>query len=671
MTTTFTSATVEGVNSILDWFDNNSYRYNKYQSEQIIKLLAARNENNIDQVEKNNKVEFSQRTTLLNIDSRFRDTDLYPNAAQYTLPLEQKFRNIHSVTLTRISGLPNVSQPVDETNNTLYWINEEDEDLGYPVYSVKLTPGQYDLLEIQNECNNELNNNVRRRGGTGIPHVFDVQGNQNTDLVQFTSLITSGLDLNPLATTANSPKITVTKAAHNFAVGTVVYLTGLAGIIGGLDAANVTGGFKILQVPDVNTFVIEATGVCSQDSSACGGGNVTLGIASPFKFLFGSYTNTPINLIGFPPENSADKVTVTNPLLTYTVPIVDLVPGQLCKVVAPLHGLMVGDTVQLQGVSTIPSTVDVNAGIFEIVMVSSADEFFINFDVNTVVSLNDAYVSTSIITMTLPDHKFNQIIDIEYYSATLTQLTFLLPHGYSINSGIVVSQSDSVPSINGNFTVHTVVSADTLLIETATPISTRGSFAIDSVDQTFNIYGATNFGGLNVNTAINNKDLRVRNIVDDSHFTFDALAARASKIEQGGGVAVYFSSKRHGFNGVQSNFRDNAPYQAIALAGEDYAFLVCPLLESMQSPGCRVRGIFAKVELTQPVGFQQYILNRFDSLPKIFQSKPLAELDALSFEIRSPTNSLFNFFNRNWSCSIEIVEDVRVDLSMNRRTGLD
>lgn len=93
-------------------------------------------------------------------------------------------------------------------------------------------------------------------------------------------------------------------------------------------------------------------------------------------------------------------------------------------------------------------------------------------------------------------------------------------------------------------------------------------------------------------------------------------------------------------------------YRPFALAGDNYVYLTCPLLSSLNTTSSKVQNVFAKIALNSPPG--SIIFNSFTSTEKIFGETPIAFLDHLDFTVVDGEGQLFLFNNTDWSCSIKI-----------------
>ena len=93
-------------------------------------------------------------------------------------------------------------------------------------------------------------------------------------------------------------------------------------------------------------------------------------------------------------------------------------------------------------------------------------------------------------------------------------------------------------------------------------------------------------------------------------------------------------------------------YRPFALAGDNYVYLTCPLLNSLNTTSSKVQNVFAKIALNSPPG--SIIFNSFTSTEKVFDETPITFLDHLDFTMVDGEGQLFLFNNIDWSCSIKI-----------------
>ncbi|KAJ3064232.1 hypothetical protein HK102_008251, partial [Quaeritorhiza haematococci] len=158
-----------------------------------------------------------------------------------------------------------------------------------------------------------------------------------------------------------------------------------------------------------------------------------------------------------------------------------------------------------------------------------------------------ASVGTRILGVTFPQHGFNRIVNIRNYGQQRLSITTLLNHRRSPGDTVIISRSNSEPSIDGEHIILATPSPDMFVIEG--PGVTRPGFdGIFAADHRFVLYNATAFGGF-TSRDLNDVTLDIRDIIDDVTFTGTLTAGFSDGSSQRGGGTVRISSKLHGFRG--------------------------------------------------------------------------------------------------------------------------
>lgn len=221
--------------------------------------------------------------SVVNIDSKDRDTALYSEPNHFKINLGKTFRNIKSIKLLSLE-FPNTDQvikstPESQRNNRLRWQNQEDVGTNYEgvVYTVDISPGNYTALSLSDEISSKLAT-VKRVAFTGDFHNFQVDINLDTDIVSMTSLVLDVLPNNPISTTNNSSQIRVLHPNHTFSIGDQVYITGIKTTIGGIPSNLINGFQTIVDVP------------AAQDLT----GTVSVTSGTPFVVGSGTIFNTEV-----------------------------------------------------------------------------------------------------------------------------------------------------------------------------------------------------------------------------------------------------------------------------------------------------------------------------------------------------------------------------------------
>ena len=604
------------------------------------------------------------------IDSRHRDITKYPDASDFVISWGKVYQNVKQIKLVSME-FPNVVQAVGLKNNQLTWINLEDAELDppFPVYTAAVNPGSYNLSTLQSELTSKLKI-IKRRGGTldslGNPparHLFIVEANLETDYIGYTSIIAQSAASNPVTTQGGTSKVIFKQVAHGYEDKERIHIIGVMGIIGGLQASDINGAYTITKLTnDSFSFEIQAVAI----SSTTGGGTlVKSGREAPFKFLFGSNANNIADITGFPVEDSGITINVQDPLTSNIKEIVGVIPGSdFTQILCPDHRLQAGDRIYLHNFHVSPSIYenDQYKGIFQIYAVPSPDVISIRYYTEKVSDITNAYVGTQTFEMYYPNHGFNRIVDIQQIGPNLVQITTLFDHGYTERSSIRITNTNSVPNVDGYYKV-TPIDLDSFAISSSDAInplniSRSGFKGILTSDHEFRLYNVTGFGGFTASD-MNNVAFTIRDIIDADTFTFGGNHGFSKQAETGGGGAIRISSKLHGFRGVQNNLVLGERYKPIRLSGDNYTYLCVPGLvsDSISNSG-PVKDIFAKIFISAVPGV--VIFGQFDSSPIDFP-KPIPILDQLRFTFRSPDDDIISFNGLDYSFGFELTELVQVD----------
>lgn len=194
-------------------------------------------------------------------------------------------------------------------------------DLGYPVYTVSFTPGNYNATTLIAQMTKTLNL-VKRRNGTGKFHYYNISLNLDTNIITLESVITSSLSSNPISTTINSTIVTVYSLNHGFKTGDTVLMIGVAGIAG--IPSGVLNGNYVVDVVDFNTFTYEVN-VSASSTSTGGGNNIKTGKQAPYRILFKTAQTKIQYNIGFNNEDSSEYIGAVDPITTKCLSISNIV----------------------------------------------------------------------------------------------------------------------------------------------------------------------------------------------------------------------------------------------------------------------------------------------------------------------------------------------------------
>lgn len=97
---------------------------------------------NIGPPQSNEKKEYMKRQLI--IDSSYRNINNYPNVNNYTIDIEDEFKNITSLQLTQVN-IPKCAKPytINDSNNKLYFQEQEDS-----IICVTLDEGDYSIDDL-------------------------------------------------------------------------------------------------------------------------------------------------------------------------------------------------------------------------------------------------------------------------------------------------------------------------------------------------------------------------------------------------------------------------------------------------------------------------------------------------------------------------------------------
>lgn len=394
--------------------------------------------------------------TYVSIDSRDRNKVTYVKPSNFKIFLGKTFYNVKSVRLASIE-FPNTNAVINNNNNWIYWRNQEDIDNDiidtttgtYPVYSTQLRIGSYISSTLQSEMQNKLAN-IKRRLRQGDYHYFVVSLDLDTDIVKFTSLQLTNTGANPIQTLINTGTITV-NADTTFVTGDIVYIDG-SKTLAGIPTSYLTGEKTITSVAsDKFTFEVPINAT----ESAVGGGNtVKVGQPSSFQFLFGEASNTIAPNIGFPLENSSERIdTKIESIQNFYQVVVET---------SQPHGMVrsseyVGKICRLDNSGTTPN-VDGNVAVTDVL---NSTTFLVRvntpltqetFDINSTVQIGN-------VTLTIKS--------LTNYKTQTVVVTFATTHNYSVHDigkTITFYDTASTPSFDGTQVISQVLSTVSIVV---------------------------------------------------------------------------------------------------------------------------------------------------------------------------------------------------------------
>lgn len=352
--------------------------------------------------------------TYVSVDSRDRDKLLFSKPNFFKVFLGRTFYNVKKIRLASIE-FPNTNAVINSFNNRIYWRNKEDIDDNiidnktgtYPVYNTELRIGSYITTTLKTEITSKTGI-VKRRNKTGDYHYFTVTLDTDTDIVTFTSLTLTQSQNNPLTTTTGLGTINVSAIGHGFESGDVIYIVG-AKTLAGVSGDTIGGSHTVTKIND-DVFEFEVN-VKASDSVTGGGNTLKIGKEAPFQLLFGRYQYPIAPNIGFPIEDSSQRVSTYLKSITnfYQIKITTITPHNLTVVGGSCTISGAGVTPSVDGNRIVTSIIDTHSFLVSVnntIQFSSVDSGVVVFGSNTINIGSVANYLETILVTTFSDHGF-------------------------------------------------------------------------------------------------------------------------------------------------------------------------------------------------------------------------------------------------------------------------
>ena len=402
------------------------------------------------------------RTAVVTVDSRDRNKELYPDPNHYKITFNRELINVRSIRLIS-SEFPNTAQTVYSGITNLYWISLEDTTTVY--YNAILDPGNYTAPELIDHITSRMNSVNRYSDNT--PHEFIVTLSTESNIIQFQSIKSTFLPTNPISLTAGSRVITVNHPGHTFRTGDFVVIVASTDV-GSVSQSVINTTHEIIFVTTSGYQIVISS--VSPENISGGGSAVKAGVNKPFMFM-NSNTDIPMQLLGFPQQDSASALEYPIEYISATPPDLDVpvtIPRVTNQYTGPAwlkttgHTLQVGDRVKIRNTDTIPS---IN-GVMIVTDVPDATADDLNYfsvgktttsgTVVKVVNKQSVYTNTN---LGYAVESFD--ITMRYISAIAEQInsyiTAASPHNLTNISNVYIAYTDTSPNITGINGVSSIV----------------------------------------------------------------------------------------------------------------------------------------------------------------------------------------------------------------------
>jgi hypothetical protein len=411
---------------------------------------------------------------------------------------------------------------------------------------------------------------------------------------------------------------------------------------------SIDGERNIFAVIDETSFVIEGTLEINGGVGDTNANYTTIHGVFPMK--------NPLQTIAY----DIDSITkVASQLIIECLPVTLKVGGGVEHTFTVQDILEVGDTIFLNNVSTKPK----EEYTYEIASLPGNNTIVVNFNESEITAVETSMsstVGTSCLFLFLPNHGFNQISSYEGDGNETFEVTTILDHKTENGGSVRIMQTNDDDLNNFHENVE-VIDSDTFKVVVNGTAETGAveNTGILGMSNYFNLYNCSSVGGIR-SSVLNSTQLEVRKVFDESvngsnMFLFDVPTGFGTQFQRGGGSSVFISSLKHGFKSEQDNTENDILYRSISLEGEQYAFLTCPVLNTVLSTGT-VRDIFARISLTDNPG--SIIFDAYLSNPKLFDEGSLPQLSELEFAVKLFDGSFYDFNDLDYSFTLEITEMV-------------
>lgn len=444
--------------------DKMSIRSFRLDEENDDQNLLNTNKFNLKSPNANENIKRRTRDVIsyVSVDSRDRDKIIFNKPSHFKIFLGKTFYNVKSIHLASME-FPNTNAVINSNNNKIYWRNLEDIDIDkigeitkeYPIYDTTLRIGSYIATTLQSEMFNKLASIKRQDGDSADFHYFIVSLDLDTDIVTFTSLILTQLNVNSLSTISNSGIITVNHPSHGRQTGDQVYIVG-AQALGGIPSSYLNT-IHTVEYVNVDKYQFEVNIKAAQKIDNGGGNTLKSGKIAPFQFLFGEYNNTVAQNIGFPLENSSQliKTYIKSVDTIYQVLITTKTPHRLVNTLEHL-----GQTCLITSSGTLPN-IDGNRIITKII-----DQYSFLILTNSQLSIISPVSPT--VEFNFPGHQMEfEIQSIRNYSFNTILVTTFTSHNYDsshIGSSVTLYETKTVPTLDKTHVIDSVFASDSFTI---------------------------------------------------------------------------------------------------------------------------------------------------------------------------------------------------------------
>jgi len=248
----------------------------------------------------------------------------YPNNNHYIISLNKTFYNVSKLRLIS-TEFPNTDKiirdsPVSRKNNQIYWQSLGDGDT---IYSINITPGNYNTIDLTTEINNQIskvniiNSNIVTTATYNYSKYFTsvvaINTNSNLFTIQFFGTLNIINPFNIVVNTSNNNiyYLEINHPNHLLTVGTQITIQNSTSI-GVVPDYVINNVQTITSIIDNSHYIVQLKpfNILQNDSIITSGGGNSVQIIYPFiaRLLF-NYQGTVGNLLGFRNVGQPNSIT--------------------------------------------------------------------------------------------------------------------------------------------------------------------------------------------------------------------------------------------------------------------------------------------------------------------------------------------------------------------------
>lgn len=257
---------------------------------------------------------------IVHFDSRERDVSKDLFASNFLKNFTNDIKRIGEIELQSLE-FTNTSFTISRTIDAqVSWINENESDIDFPVYTATIHLGVYTINSITTEMIQTMNKVPRQKqiNGKSLLHSWRVViEDAPVNTISFYNVIYSnqGINTDPISVTSDSNEAVIQQISHGHSPGDTILLNNVDGNPGGIPNNYFTeNSFIVSRIIDADKFCIQIT-VTPYITMNSGGNNVSVGISSRYKFVSNpsDTTNTTTTTNTANDTNNTNDSSNTNP----------------------------------------------------------------------------------------------------------------------------------------------------------------------------------------------------------------------------------------------------------------------------------------------------------------------------------------------------------------------